>query len=75
MKMMTMKEIEEKYKDCWVVMTEWEEDASGDVVKGSVAYHDKNNKSFYQYIKQNLMPGNIATRYTGNPKGPFFWSK
>jgi hypothetical protein len=70
--MLTMKEIEEKYKDCWVVMTEWEEDEVGDVIKGNVIYHDVNRKTFYEYIKNNVMQRSIATRYTGNVKGPFF---
>lgn len=72
--MLTWEKIQEKYKDQWVAFTEWEEDEQGDVVKGCVAYSNPSQNAFYQYLKTQMRPKirKIATRYTGNVRGPFF---
>lgn len=72
--MLTWQEVQKQYQDQWVAFTEWEEDAHGDVVKGYVAYSHPNRKLFYQHLKSALWPKveKIASRYTGNVRGPFF---
>lgn len=70
--MFTWQEIQEKFKNEWVAMTEWEEDKHGDVVKGNIAYHNPTRDAFYDYLKAQLPGRNLAIRYTGNVKGPFF---
>ena len=70
--MLTWQEIQEKFKDEWVAMVEWEEDEHGDVIKVDVAYHHQSRKTFYDYLKAQLPARNLAIRYTGNVRGPFF---
>lgn len=69
--MITWSEIQEKFKNEWVAMTEWEEDSHGDIIRGSVSYHHPSQKNLYQYIKTNIRPQaqKVATRYTGNVQG------
>lgn len=70
--MLTWPEIQKKFKDEWVAMTEWEEDGHGDIVRGCVNYHHPSQKNLYQYIKTHIRPQTkkVATRYTGNVTGP-----
>lgn len=70
--MLTWQEIQEKFKDEWVAMLEWEEDTHGDVIKGHIVYHNHNRDAFYDYLNAQLPKRNLAIRYTGNVKGPFF---
>ncbi|MBI2343881.1 MAG: hypothetical protein HYV02_06090 [Deltaproteobacteria bacterium] len=72
--MLTWDEVQIQYRDEWVAFTEWEEDEHGDVIKGHVAYHHASRKVFYEHLKTNMRPRvrKIASRYTGNIKGPFF---
>ncbi len=72
--MLTWNEVQARYKDRWVVFTEWEEDEHGDVIKGHVAYSHPNRKTFYEYVKIHLRPKwkRLASLYTGNVRGPFF---
>ena len=70
--MLTWQEIQEKFKDEWVAMLEWEEDEHGDVIKGNVAYHHQSRNAFYDYLKTQLPARSLAIRYTGNVRGPFF---
>ncbi|MBI4238875.1 MAG: hypothetical protein HY696_10760 [Deltaproteobacteria bacterium] len=73
-KMLTWDEVQAQYKDQWVAFTEWEEDEHGDVIKGRVAYSHPSQTIFYEYLKTALRPQKkrIASRYTGNVRGPFF---
>lgn len=73
-KMLTWEEVQTQYRNQWVAFTQWEEDQHGDVVKGHVAYSHANRKSFYEHLKKHLWPKvtKIASRYTGNVRGPFF---
>lgn len=70
--MFTWKEIQKKFKDEWVAITEWEEDEHGDVVKGVVGYHNPSQNAFYDHLKKNFHQKNLAIRYTGRVTGPFF---
>ncbi len=74
-KMISWDEVQKKYKDQWVAFTEWVEDEHGDVMKGSVAYSNPSQKEFYRYLKKTIRPKikKIATRFTGNVRGPFFF--
>lgn len=69
---LTWREIQEKFKDEWVAITEWEEDGHGDIICGRVSYHHPSQKSLYRYINTHIRPQiqRVATRYTGNVKGP-----
>ena len=69
---LTWKKIQEKFKDEWVVITEWEEDEHGDVVKGVVGYHNPSRKAFYAHLKKYFTQKSLAIRFTGNVRGPFF---
>ena len=70
--MFTWKEIQKKFKDEWVAITEWEEDEHGDVVKGVVGYHNPSQNAFYDHLKQYFHQKSLAIRYTGRVTGPFF---
>jgi hypothetical protein len=72
MEFLPWKDIENKYRDTWVAITEWEEDECGDVVSGHVAYHNPNRKQFYAYLKEHFPQRHLAVRFTGNVRGPFF---
>lgn len=70
--MISWQEIQKQFKDEWVAMVEWEEDDHGDVLKGTVAYHNPSQNAFYDYLKDNLPAKSLAVRYTGRVRGPFF---
>lgn len=77
--MLTWTEIQKTFKNEWVAMTEWEEDAHGDIIRGCVSYHNPSQKNLYQYISAHIRPQSqkVATRYTGNVQGPLLlglWS-
>ncbi len=73
--MILWNEMQKKFKNEWVAMTNWEEDEHGDVVKGDVVFHSPNRKEFYDVIKDRFSKIDLAIRFTGNVTGPFFFDR
>jgi hypothetical protein len=73
--MQLWQEIKDKYTDQWVALNIWEENEAGDVLRGDVIHCDKERKAFYSYVSKNFQDRNLAIRFTGKIRGPFFISK
>jgi hypothetical protein len=63
-KLMTVAQIEKKYKSEWVLLSDPELDKNNQIVRGKVVYHSKDRDKVYQKAGE-LKPKFFATLYTG----------
>ncbi|MFH1859801.1 MAG: hypothetical protein ABH870_02115 [bacterium] len=61
---MNIKEIEERYKDEWVLVTCKDVDENFDIIDGDVLYRSKDKDEVYKKLLE-LKPKNCAIEYTG----------
>lgn len=73
--MQTWSDIQKNFSNEWVAMSQWKEDAYGDVSQGEVIYHSANRKQFYNVIKTQYVDTDLAIRYTGDVEGPFLLNR
>ena len=63
---MTIKEIEAKYPDEWVLLSEPKEDAFGQTERGGLVFHSPDRDLLYSRMAELRLP-NSGVLYTGDP--------
>lgn len=62
---LTLKEIEERYPDQWILIGDPETDESLEVLSGTVLYHGESREEMLRVAKDLQSPKRFATHYTG----------
>jgi|SRR5215813_10755075 len=61
--LLTIKQMRSQYPDQWLLVTEYELDASTSLRKGRVVAHSKNRDEIHRALKQHT--GNLCIHFTG----------
>ncbi len=67
---LSWQEMKEKFRDEWLLITDYEVNSSGHLISGVVARHSKNKEEVYQLPALNPP---AAFKYTGESTFPGGW--